>query len=86
MHRTCSVMLIGLAWGAAYPAVSGATDEPPRRQMHDCMSRRMASDRLLSYNQAARTCKELLQKPATVATAGNTQPPKTTGAPRSLTP
>jgi hypothetical protein len=34
-----------------------------KRQMSDCMSRRMAADKGLSYNEARRVCKERLQPP-----------------------
>ena len=32
-----------------------------KRQVNDCMTRRMGADRNLSYKDAMRTCKELLQ-------------------------
>ena len=34
-----------------------------KRQLSDCMSRRMSADKGLSYNDARRVCKERLQPP-----------------------
>ena len=34
-----------------------------KRQLSDCMTRRMAADKSLSYNDARRVCKERLQPP-----------------------
>ncbi|HEY2683367.1 MAG TPA: hypothetical protein VGI93_07665 [Steroidobacteraceae bacterium] len=48
---------------AAGPAIN-------HRQLADCMMRHMASNRLLSYNDAAKTCKDLL-KPHKADTAAN---------------
>ena len=32
-----------------------------KKQMNDCMTRRMSADRTLTYNEAMRACKERLQ-------------------------
>jgi hypothetical protein len=45
---------------------SWAQDELPsptvtHRQLADCMMRRMSANRTLSYNDAAKTCKDLLK-------------------------
>jgi hypothetical protein len=34
-----------------------------RHQLSDCMTRRMTHDKLLSYNEALRTCRQRLQPP-----------------------
>jgi len=34
-----------------------------KRQLSECMSRRMSADRSLSYNDARRVCKDRLQPP-----------------------
>ena len=34
-----------------------------KRQLNECMSRRMSADKGLSYNDARRVCKERLQPP-----------------------
>lgn len=34
-----------------------------RHQLGDCMTRRMSLDKMLSYNEALRTCRERLQPP-----------------------
>jgi len=50
-----------------------------RRDIDNCMSRRMAADRMLSYNEASKECKAqlALRKPATAVAAqlaANTSP------------
>jgi hypothetical protein len=41
-------------------AIADPRSQPPtaRRQLLDCMSRRMSADKTLSYNEAAKRCKE----------------------------
>jgi hypothetical protein len=46
---------------------------PNKRQLSSCMSRRMASDRLLSYNDAAKACK-IQVRSRKAETASNTRP------------
>jgi hypothetical protein len=41
-----------------------------KRQLSDCMSRRMGADRTLSYKEAMRTCRDRLQ-PSKEALAAN---------------
>jgi hypothetical protein len=53
-----SMMLVGALAVAAPPASQSAVT---KRQLNDCMSRRMAANRTLSYNDALRSCKERIQ-------------------------
>jgi hypothetical protein len=48
------VLLIGAQ------TIADPRSQPPtaRRQLLDCMSRRMSADKALSYNEAAKRCKE----------------------------
>jgi hypothetical protein len=50
---------------------------PSKRQLSSCMSRRMASDRLLSYNDAAKACKFQLR--SRKADTASNAPPKPIG-------
>lgn len=50
------LMLIG-SYGAAGTTVPTAS---ARRQLNDCMMKRMAASKTLSYNEATKVCKELL--------------------------
>jgi hypothetical protein len=52
--------------------------QPPtaRRQLLDCMSQRMAADKALSYNEAAKRCKELTKsKGATIVSSNPAKSP-----------
>jgi hypothetical protein len=51
-------VLLGAQVAAAPPTSQSAL---LKRQINDCMTRRMGADRNLSYKDAMRTCKELLQ-------------------------
>ena len=51
-------VLLGAQVAAAPPTSQSAL---LKRQINDCMTRRMGADRKLSYKDAMRTCKELLQ-------------------------
>ena len=62
-----SVLLVGSHAMAAQPMSQAALF---KRQLSDCMSRRMGADRTLSYKDAMRTCKDRLQ-PAKEALAAN---------------
>jgi hypothetical protein len=53
-----TAVLLGAHVAAAPPASQSAL---LKRQINDCMMRRMGADRNLSYKDAMRTCKELLQ-------------------------
>jgi hypothetical protein len=54
----CSVLLLGAHAVAAPPARQAAI---MKRQLVECMIRRMGANRTLSYNDAMRTCKESIQ-------------------------
>jgi len=51
----CSVMLVGAHALAAPPATQAAI---MKRQLQECMAKRMGANRTLSYNDAMRTCKD----------------------------
>jgi hypothetical protein len=61
-----SVMLVG-AHAVAAPPTSQAVI---KRQLYECMARRMGANRTLSYNEAMRTCKERAQPPKDLASIG----------------
>jgi hypothetical protein len=61
----CGAVLMGSSWGAEPASQSVST----KRQIIDCMSKRMSANRLLSYNDAMRACKDKLQ-PRQEALAG----------------
>jgi hypothetical protein len=46
-----------------------------KRQLADCMTRRMYADRTLSYNDAAKACKDQLRGRKTDAALNNTPKP-----------
>jgi hypothetical protein len=54
----CSVLLLGAHAVAAPPARQAAI---MKRQLVECMIKRMKANRTLSYNDAMRTCKESTQ-------------------------
>lgn len=55
---TAGVMLVG---AQAIAVDSAGQSRIPRRQMMDCMMKRMSSDKSLSYNEATKVCKDLLR-------------------------
>jgi hypothetical protein len=54
----CSLLLVGAHAVAAPPTSQAAI---MKRQLHECMARRMGANKMLSYNDAMRTCKERAQ-------------------------
>jgi hypothetical protein len=50
-----------------------------KRQLSDCMLKRMYSDRRLSYNDASKSCKDELRGNDTGAALSNTNTPKPVG-------
>jgi hypothetical protein len=56
----CGVLLVGGHAVAAPPASQAAI---MKRQIYECMIKRMGANRTLSYNDAMRTCKERAQPP-----------------------
>jgi hypothetical protein len=72
-----------LAFGfflASTPLVAGEFAASPatysKRQLSDCMLKRMYSDRTLSYNDASKACKDELRGSKTDAALSNTNTPK----------
>jgi len=56
-------------------AESAAPPQYSRRQLADCMTKRMYSDRTLSYNDAAKACKDQLRDKKTDAALNNVPKP-----------
>ena len=54
----CCVLLAAAPAVAAPPTSQAAL---LKRQLHECMARRMGANKMLSYNDAMRTCKERAQ-------------------------
>jgi hypothetical protein len=68
------LVLIGLAATTVIHAqVPNSESSISKRQIASCMSRRMAADRLLSFNDAAKACKDQL-KSRKADTAANVAP------------
>jgi len=62
----------------APPIVSAEPESPAviaKRQLHECMSKRMSANRSLSYNDAMRACKERLQPPKDLASINPAEAP-----------
>lgn len=61
---------------ASAAAVEPAAPSTPvlRQQINDCMTKRMAANKTLSYNEAMRTCKALLQPSKDTLTANSPAP------------
>ena len=65
MRRFITAVASGLIWlGSA--AASAQPENPAviaKRQLSECMTKRMSANKNLSYNEAMRGCKERLQPP-----------------------
>jgi hypothetical protein len=65
MKRT--ILAIGFSATLACAQASNAQPQSraviAKHQLSECMSKRMAADRTVSYNQAMRACKDQLQPP-----------------------
>lgn len=62
----------------ANAAATETANPPPqfsRRQLADCMTKRMSSNRTLSYNDAAKACKDQLRGNKTDAALNNAPKP-----------
>jgi hypothetical protein len=72
MNRALAAMgVIGaLLLGAQAVAVDSTNPPTARRQLMDCMNRRMSANKTLSFNQATKVCKEQ-QKAKDAALASN---------------
>jgi hypothetical protein len=74
-------MMAICATGVFLMSASAAAVEPPapagailRQQINDCMTKKMAASKTLSYNEAMRTCKAQLQPPKDTLTANSSAP------------
>ena len=63
MKRFTAIGLCSMLIGAHALAAPPATQAAMKRQLNECMARRMGANRMLSYNDAMRTCKERAQPP-----------------------
>jgi hypothetical protein len=61
---TCCSLILGAETISAQPESPAVI---AKRQLSECMSRRMSTNRSLSYNDAMRACKERLQPPKDLA-------------------
>ena len=68
-------LIMGSALVSATPS-TGTTAQIPRRQLADCMRKRMTSDRTLSYNDASKACKDQLRGGKTDAALNKPAPSK----------
>ena len=70
-----ALFLVGslAATAASYAQEPNSQTAISKRQIFSCMSRRMAADRLLSFNDAAKICKDQLKSRKT-DTAANVAP------------
>jgi len=60
----CGSLILGAQTAGAQPERAAVI---AKHQLSECMSKRMSANRNLSYNDAMRTCKELLQPPKDLA-------------------
>jgi hypothetical protein len=75
---TTGALLAGLqATGADWKAQSFSARRQAVAQVIDCMKKRMAGDRMISYNEAARVCRDQVNKQPT----GPTSEPLVAAAP-----
>jgi hypothetical protein len=62
MKRFLAIGLCSALLGANAPAAPPASQAAiVKRQLQECMARRMGANKMLSYNDAKRTCKERAQ-------------------------
>ena len=63
MNKLIIATVFGALVAALAPAAPAATRPVPsaKRQLLDCMNREMAASRTLSYNDASKSCKDLLK-------------------------
>jgi hypothetical protein len=63
-----SILLLGAQTISAQPESAAVI---AKRQLNECMAKRMAASKTLSYNDAMRACKEHLQPPKDTLAAIN---------------
>jgi hypothetical protein len=66
----CSSLILGARIAGAQPESAAVI---AKRQLSECMTKHMAVNRNLSYNDAMRACKERLQPPKDLASINPTQ-------------
>jgi hypothetical protein len=87
MHRLMKVPVSGVVVAAGVLLMSAqsiAQDSPthprnPRRQMADCIIKRMSADRMVSFNDATKTCKAQAKMQGDNELASNTAPKSASG-------
>ena len=67
---TCALLAGVQALGADWKAQSFSARRQTVVQVIDCMKKRMAGDRLISYNEAARFCRDQVNKQLAGPTSG----------------
>ena len=78
--RFARVLIVAFSFvlGSANLLAAEPSNPPPqysKRQLADCMTRRMYSNRTLSYNDAAKACKDQLRGNKTDAALNNAPKP-----------
>jgi hypothetical protein len=65
MKRIISAILLGAALAAAQPSMAQPESAAvlAKQQLIQCMNKRMAASKTVSYNEAMRLCKESQQPP-----------------------
>jgi hypothetical protein len=75
MRYPSAILILTVASALSAPSFAAEPAAQPlstKRQMVDCMTKRMSASRTLSYNAAMQACKDALQDQKT-AVASNTQ-------------
>ncbi len=65
MYRVLTVIaMTGMIFVAAHALAGNSRSQAAmnRRQVAECMSKRMSADKAISYNQAAKVCKDQAKK------------------------
>ena len=78
MRFAVTIVAFSLGLASANLLAAESANPPPqysKRQLADCMTRRMYSNRTLSYNDAAKACKDQLRGNKTDAALDNAPKP-----------
>jgi hypothetical protein len=70
---TSALLMVGQAC-----ADPGNRPQTPRRQLMDCMTRRMSADKTLSYNEAVKRCKQQMKTKDAAVISSNLAKPAST--------
>jgi hypothetical protein len=87
MRFATSTLAVALCLASApLFAGDGASSTAPysRRQLADCMWKRMSASRTVSYNEASKACKDRLRGNKTDAALSNTTLPKNAALPKPV--